>query len=117
MRIKALLIIIICMVMTMSCKKIDVSPQLEISVLDVNGNYIHGAEVKLFIDDTDWYNDENSIVTEYTNKDGKILFVDLEEVVYYFKAKKDTLDNYYGNSALKAPLKLNYKTKVYTIIY
>ena len=94
----------------------DVAPQLEIFVSDISGGMISGAEVQLYENPEDWELDKNSIKTGTTGQSGTILFSDLAEQIYYFRATKGFLNNDGLVSSLADPLKTNVKAKVQTTI-
>lgn len=86
---------------------IDVSPQLEILVKDKAGNPILGATVSLYTSENDFNSKVNAHKIEMTNAVGKVLFKDLNEVVYYFYAEKDGLNNFYEAVTFTKPLTKN----------
>ncbi len=116
--VNALLLTVVA-VLLLSCKKtiiIDNMPMLEIRVLDSNGLSVSNARVMLYTSETDWLEQTNEIMIDYTNSQGFVLFEDLEMNIYYIYAYKGELSNKESVSALEKALQLNVKAKITTII-
>ncbi len=103
---------------TLSCKTEfnDVEPQLEVIVLDVDGNVVEGANVLLFESELEWINKTNNIQNIITNELGVATFIDLKEIVYFFSVSKGDLSNKESSVLIKNKLKINTKAQVITII-
>jgi len=86
---------------------VDVNPQLEISVIDINGNAVNGVTVKLFQTEDDLISKENEVQTKTADSEGKVVFEDLNEEVYYFYAEKGELNNYFDIVTFSKPLENN----------
>ena len=100
-----------------SCTKIDTLPQLELSVVDMDGQAVQGVIVGLFDQLDEWSMHENPVQTwRETNDKGRVLFIDLQEQIYFFYADGDTLSNIGHEIELKEPLQLNELRKVKLII-
>ena len=68
---------------------------LEIEVLEFFEKYpVEGASVILYSTLTDWDNERNSVIEGFTDSDGKVVFADLENKVYYADVWEATHDNY-----------------------
>ena len=109
---KTLLIIIFCLILFAGCTEkeyiyLDVAPQLEIIVKDLSGNNVEGASVKLFVSEENFYAKENPLQTKVSDQSGKVIFKDLDEMIYYFYAEKGELNNYYEVVTFANPLKKN----------
>jgi len=93
------------------CGKMDTLPQLVISVYNENGELVKGAFVALFDSPEEWYNRNNPVqVWRRTGDDGKVIFVDLKEITYYFYARFDGKDNSVGEISTQEPLQMNQRT-------
>ena len=109
---RILLTIILCIILFTGCKEkeyiyLDVNPQLEIMVKDLSGNGVVGATVKLFNSEGNFNANENPLQTEVTDQTGKVLFMELNEMIYYFYAEKGQLNNYYEVVTIAKPLRKN----------
>jgi PKD repeat protein len=68
---------------------------LEIEVLEYSERYpVEGASVILYPTLTDWENETSSVNEGFTDDDGKTVFADLDNIVYYVDVWEDTHDNY-----------------------
>jgi len=68
---------------------------LEIEVLEYYEEYpVEGASVILYSTLNDWDNETNSVIEGFTDADGKVVFSDLEKIVYYADVWEATHDNY-----------------------
>ena len=104
-----------------SCSKteyvdVDVDPQLEILITDISSTSVSGVTVKLYATESDFRKDENVLGVELTGSDGKVLFEDLSESIYYFYASKAGLSNFYEVVTFETPLKKNEIRVVKSII-
>ena len=102
-----------------SCKKteyLDNQPQLEIKVLDANGEAISNASVVLYNSENDWKAQTNPVTSHQTDNLGIVLFDNLQEQVYYFYASKGELNNKESVSILNDPLKVNVRAQITTIL-
>ena len=110
---KTMFTVALCFLMLMAgCKKeeyldVDVSPQLEITVVDISNNRVQGATVTLYYSEADWELKNNMIQKKVTDTTGKVLFKELNEVRYYFYVEKDTKNNFYEVVTFSNPLKKN----------
>ena len=87
--------------------KVDVDPQLQITVKDESDNIVVGAAVNLFDTEEDFLLNENEVKTKTTDAAGQVLFQGLDEEIYYFYAEKGELNNYYEVVSFAEPLKKN----------
>src|SRR5665647_3434217 len=72
---------------------------LEVEVLEYYEEYpVEGASVILYQTLTDWENETHSVNEGFTDSDGKTVFADLDNIVYYLDVWGTNHDNY----ALKA---------------
>ena len=104
-----------------SCEKkkevyVDNLPQLEITVLDITHTAVDGVSVTIFDNETDFKSNSNGIKTSSTDSQGKVLFTDLEEKVYYFFAEKGDMNNLKNVSVIEKQLAINVKAQVKTVI-
>ncbi|WP_096431278.1 hypothetical protein [Labilibaculum antarcticum] len=102
-----------------SCQKTeyqDVSPKLEITVNDNDGNFISNVTVTLYTNESGWKNKTNDILEAETNSSGIVLFEELEEQIYYFSAVKGDLTNDESSVATLKPLAINTKAQITLII-
>jgi PKD repeat protein len=68
---------------------------LEIEVLEYYEEYpVEGASVVLYPTLNDWENETNYVNEGFTDADGKVVFADLDNVVYYADVWETTHDNY-----------------------
>lgn len=95
------------------CSKVDTLPQLEIKVLDEKGANITGAYVALFDSADEWNKRINPVqVWRQTDSNGKVVFVDLKEITYYFYVRFDGMDNSVGEVSTMEPLQLNQRNQI-----
>ncbi len=66
---------------------------LDITVLDENGNVQRGAVVKLYSNETDYTEDKGAISTEKTDEKGRARFKKLDAKSYFIRAQKGDLNN------------------------
>ena len=113
------MLIIVLSVILNACTLIEyetLPPQLEIKVFDVNDNVIPDVNVSLFLNQEDWENDTNVVMTGMTNSGGSVVFDNLDELVYFFKAEKDGLSNDLDIVSFNEPLKKGEKRIIKTKI-
>jgi len=68
---------------------------LEVEVLEYYEQYpVGGASVILYPTLNDWENETNSVIEGFTDADGKVVFSDLDKMVYYADVWEATHDNY-----------------------
>jgi PKD repeat protein len=68
---------------------------LEVEVLEYYDQYpVEGASVILYPTLNDWDNQTNSVIEGFTDTDGKVVFADLDKLVYYVDVWEATHDNY-----------------------
>jgi hypothetical protein len=68
---------------------------LEIEVLEYYEEYpVEGASVIIYPTLTDWENETNNVNEGFTDVDGKVVFSDLDNLVYYLDVWEETHDNY-----------------------
>jgi len=68
---------------------------LEIEVLEYYEKYpVEGASVILYPTLTDWENETHSVNEGFTDEDGKTVFAELDNVVYYVDVWEENHDNY-----------------------
>ncbi len=68
---------------------------LEIEVLEYYEEYpVEGASVIIYPTLTDWENETNNVNEGFTDVDGKVVFSDLDNLVYYLDVWGETHDNY-----------------------
>jgi len=68
---------------------------LEIEVLEYYEKYpVEGASVILYPTLTDWENETHSVNEGFTDEDGKTVFADLDNIVYYVDVWEENHDNY-----------------------
>jgi hypothetical protein len=90
--------------------------KLEITVLNTTGNYVAGAEVKLFENEDDYLADKSIIQGKrFTDSKGEILYKDLQEKSYFVSVSKGKADNF-GEGVETIPLKSGAKNKVNIVI-
>ena len=100
-----------------SCTKIDTRPILELSVVNSDGQPVAGVLVGLFDDMDQWSMLENPVQAwRETNENGIVVFLDLQEKIYYFYADGDTLCNIGHEILLQESLRLNEIRQVKVII-
>lgn len=89
-----LLIILVIVFSFSGCIKPDISPRLEIRVSNESGDAVEGAYVSLYENIDEWGMHNNPVqVWKETDVEGKVLFIGLSEIVYYFYILKDNMDN------------------------
>ena len=95
-------------VMLVSCVKIDTPPALEVKVLDQYNDVVAGARVSLYTSLEEWSMLENPVqVWKNTDQNGKVTFLNLQEVFYYVYVEKDTLNNIKEEIVTHQKLKVN----------
>ena len=102
-----------------SCTKeilIDVPPQLEIQVTDLNDQTISAVSVSLYLTLDDWDQELNAVATQTTDSNGIALFETLDPQTYFFYAEKGVLNNKFGVATHSMMLAPNQKIKVTTQI-
>jgi len=95
---------------------VDVNPKLEIKVTYESSAPVTGATVKLYATEDGFLDDAGVLEILTTGSDGKVLFENLSESVYYFRASKEGKDNYYEVVSFDMPLEMNEIRVVQTII-
>lgn len=70
--------------------------QLQVMVIDGDGNVVEGAEIKLYKSAEDFENTKPAIEPGFSNKKGKYRFKGLEPISYFIEVKKGKLDNSLG---------------------
>jgi len=92
----------------LSCSKPDTLPQLEISVVNMEGQPVPQVMVGLFDNLEEWSMMENPVqVWRETGQDGKVLFMDLQEKIYFYYADGDSLSNIGHEIQLRESLNVN----------
>ncbi|NLR91050.1 Ig-like domain-containing protein [Flammeovirga agarivorans] len=96
--------------------KLLVNPMLQVTVLDAKGNVVQGAEVTLYANEDDAWDEENGIPGKSkSNQNGRVKFTKgLKEQTYYIIAKKGNLVSEDGLKSSK--LQKNKLNKVNVII-
>jgi hypothetical protein len=94
-----------------------VPPQLKIIVHDISGVIVNEAVVKLYSNKEDFLSEEQLIDFGLTDSSGTIVFVDLEETIYYFKIGKGEKSNLESNFFFKEPLKMGERKTIITSIF
>lgn len=109
----------ILIVILISCIKEEyhiVPPQLKIIVRNFSGELIQGATISLYGSKEDYIADSNLIISKQTKEDGAYIFIELEEIIYFFNVRKDGLSNRDDNYFFKDTLKSGERKIIYTII-
>ena len=70
--------------------------QLQVFVVDGNGNVVSDAEVKLYESQEDFNNDKTAVDPVKTNAKGKVRIIGLKEIEYFIEVKKGDKDNSLG---------------------
>lgn len=74
---------------------VSIPTLLEIEVLEYYKEYpVSGASVILFSTLTDWDNEKNMVYEGFTDKEGKVVFSGLDDIVYYVDVWEKNHDNY-----------------------
>jgi hypothetical protein len=90
--------------------------QLEVHVVDINGNGVGGAKICLYKNKSDYIKEKNPVIkAEYTDKDGFGFFRKLEPKVYYVVVRKGKMDNS-GKNPIISKLSEGDKNKVTIVI-
>ena len=105
------------MLVLMGCTKkeyidINVVPQLELVIVNTDGNIQDGAVINLYKIEADFYSKTNSIRNGSSDVNGICIFENLEESIYYFYIEKGGLNNYYEEITFSSPLKINEIRKI-----
>ncbi len=106
-------------ILQISCKKTDyveAGPQLEFIVIDENLTFVEEASVSLYETLDDWRDRTNVLEVIQTDLDGKALFENLKEQLYYFHIEKGRLNNYMDIGAIKDSLRFGQKSVVTVIL-
>lgn len=92
------------------CFNTDNPPQLEIIVLDQQKQPVSGAFVGIFDNLDDWLSRENPVqVWKQTGYDGRVLFTDLDEKIYYIYVRSNLRDNSNYEISTTTELEINQK--------
>ena len=105
---------IICLSFTQNSSQL-LNTQLQIMVLDENGNVQEDAEVKLYETKEDFENEKYAVEPQLTNKKGKTRFKGLKEQAYYIEVSKGKKDNSLG-AEMTSKLTLGKINKINVII-
>ncbi len=119
MKSKLLLLISIVLFLTGCLKKeyLLAPPQLKLIVKDNSSTKISGATVTLYDSEEDLLSDKQIINFGLTDSTGVIVFVDLQETIYYFKIEKGEKNNLESNYFFKEPLKMGERKTIITSIF
>ncbi|MFP4090060.1 MAG: carboxypeptidase regulatory-like domain-containing protein [Cyclobacteriaceae bacterium] len=89
---------------------------LQITVRDKLGNLVEGAEVQIFKNKEDYQQEANAVGgVAYTDKKGRVKYIDLESMEYYVNVEKGDMNNY-GAGIKTDELSKNRTNKVTIII-
>lgn len=77
----------------LSVKGQIITTQLQVTVIDELGNFVEGAEVKLFLSEKDYRSDENLAFVGKTNEKGRVKFKEVKTVAYFIDARKGDQNN------------------------
>lgn len=95
---------------------VDNKPQLELNVINQEGNAVSDAVVLLYGSHDNMINQDSIIYQISTNSNGAVLFTNLEEQVYHFYIFKGNLNNKREVNKLSDPLKTNTRAKLLVTI-
>ncbi len=84
--------------------EIESDASLEIHVLLENGCVVDGAKVVLYENEHDMEANTNPVCSEFTNKEGFVLFKNLRDRDYYFFIQKGDFNNSKGILKTWVPL-------------
>lgn len=102
-----------------SCEKTEYAkaePQLEFIVIDENLTFVENANIFLYETVDDWRERTNEVEIMKTGTDGKALFKNLKESLYFFHIEKGKLNNYMDIGATKDSLRFGQKSLVTVIL-
>jgi hypothetical protein len=97
-------------------KYVPAPPQLKIIVNDIQMKKVEGATVKLFSKETDFENESNVVDFGLTDSLGTIVFIELEESIYFFKIEKGGQNNLESNYTFKEPLQKGERKVIVTSV-
>lgn len=92
------------------------APQLEITVVDLSHTAVANATVTLYASEDDLKAKTNPLGNSLTGSDGAALFTELEEIIYYFYAEKEEMNNTKSTSLIGEKLQINVKATIQTTI-
>jgi hypothetical protein len=105
--------VLLLVLMLPGCYKPDTLPQLELLVVDENGDRVVGAYVAIFDTSEEWNKRVNPVqVWRRTNAEGIVSFVDLREIPYYFYVRYDGKDNSTDEISTRDSLVMNQRSKI-----
>ncbi len=98
------------------CEKKQLLPtKLRITVIDGLGNFVEGASVSIYEDESNYRASTNPVATGETDKKGRVVFKDLKAIAYYVEAKKGEQNNN-GEGVLTGTLSEGKINRVNTVI-
>ncbi|MCP4456607.1 MAG: hypothetical protein GY816_01055 [Cytophagales bacterium] len=89
--------------------------KLQVTVRNDLGNIVQGAVVTLYQTQADYENNENAVLSEETDENGKITFKNLKPVSYFMDVRKGDMNND-GRGVQTTKLIPNKKNLIATII-
>lgn len=92
-----------------------IKTQLHITIRNELGNTVEGATVKLYENEEDYKEEQNSVAEGITDAKGIVKFKELKAMPYFVLAEKDELNNF-GGGEQTGKLEANRINKVNIVI-
>lgn len=89
--------------------------KLTVTVIDGLGNFVEGAEVKLYKTEADYRGGTNVLFTGKSDKKGRVKFKEVQSVAYYMEVTQGEMNNN-GEGVQTAPLTPKRNNKVNVVI-
>ncbi|MEP5610760.1 MAG: carboxypeptidase regulatory-like domain-containing protein [Cyclobacteriaceae bacterium] len=89
--------------------------KLTVTVIDGLGNFVEGAEVKLYKTEADYRGSTNPAASGVSDKKGRVKFKEVQSVVYFLEVIKDDMNNN-GEGVQTGPLAAKKTNKVNVVI-
>jgi len=89
--------------------------KLTVTVIDGLGNFVEGAEVKIYKIEADYRGNTNPLFSAVSNKKGRAKFKEVQSVIYFIEVTKDEMNNN-GEGVQTGPLAAKKTNKVNIVI-
>ncbi|MEP1093668.1 MAG: carboxypeptidase regulatory-like domain-containing protein [Cyclobacteriaceae bacterium] len=111
----ASLSIMIALVLSLTSNAQIFPTKLTATVIDGLGNFVEGAEVKIYLTEADYRGSTNPLFTAISKKKGRTKFKTVKSVIYFIEVTKGDMNNN-GEGVQTGPLAAKKNNKVNIII-